>query len=257
MVQDIAISIGSIVFVFVGLLTINKGRRERAESGRIEETETTAIGDLTPGPTEIKGTVHPTNDATIQQSPFSNTESIATHIEIKEWHTGGQGAGNWRAIYEEKSAEPMVVEDGTGEVEVELPPEGGLNLETTETTIESDDEPPPEIRQYVENHTDVDIPERHSVGALSVGERRRYVEGVLEPGEDVYLLGKVRKPDAGWDEQEYVLDTPTAEGDFILSNKSEEELIREGERGGLVFLVFGGILTIVGVGSLVYPLLPV
>jgi hypothetical protein len=32
--------------------------------------------------------------------------------------------------------------------------------------------------------------------------------------------------------------------------------VKEGKRGGLVFLAFGGLLTVVGIGLLVFPFVP-
>lgn len=256
MAQDLVISIGSIVFVIVGLITMNKGRKEWVQSERIAETETTQVRDIKPGVVEVKGSAQLTEDATVRKSPLTNTDAIAVHVEVKEWDTDGHGAGNWKTIFEESTAEPMFVEDGTGEVLVELPTEGELNLEETEIKVDSDDEPPEAVRQYVAEKTEIDIPERRDIGPLSIGERRKYLEGVLEPDEDAYVLGTARKTDAGWDQRGYVIDEPTESGDFILSDKSESDLLNEGKRGGLIFLVFGGLMAVVGAGTLLISLTP-
>ena len=79
---------------------------------------------------------------------------------------------------------------------------------------------------------------------------------MLEPDEDVSVLGTAREIGAGWDTRDYVIDEPTADGDFVLSDKSEAQLVKEGKRGGLVFLAFGGLLTIVGIVLLVSPFFP-
>jgi len=257
MVDSFVISLSSLVFVVVGLITLNKGRKERAESTRMEETETTAIRDLEPGPVEVKGTVHGTDDATLQQSPIDGTEALAAHVEVKELHSDGNGPGNWQTIFEDQTAEPIFIDDGTGEVLVDLPEDGGLDLEQSEWKVEAGDDPPEEIRTYVENEPALDLPDGVDIGPLSTGERRRYLEGTLEPGEDVYLLGTARETEAGWDIREYVIDEPTPNGDFILSDKSEATLIEEGRSSGLVFLAAGALMTVIGLVSLVSPFLPV
>jgi len=256
MIDGFVISFGSIVFVVVGLITANRGRKERAQSTRMEETETTEIRDLEPGPVEVKGTAHGTEEATLHQSPIDGTEALAVHVEVKEWHTDGQGAGNWQTVFEDQTAEPMYVDDGSGEILVDLPADGGLNLEQSEWTVEAGDDPPAEIRSYVESEPELDLPEGHDFGPVSTGERRRYLEGALEPGEDVYVLGTARETEAGWDTRTYVVGESTDEGDFVLSDKSEARLVKEGKRGGLVFLAAGGLMTAIGLSGLVSPFLP-
>src|SRR6056297_2007107 len=257
MVDSFVISLSSIVFVVVGLITLNKGRAERAESTRMEETETTAIRDLEPGPVEVKGTVHGTDEATLKQSPIDGTDALAVHVEVKEMHSDGNGPGNWQTVFEEQTAEPMFVDDGTGEVLVNLPEDGGLNLEQSEWKVEAGDDPPEKIRTYVENEPALDLPSGVDIGPLSTGEPRRYLEGTLEPGEDVYLLGTARETEAGWDNREYVIDEPTADGDFILSDKSEAALIEEGRSSGLVLLAAGVLITAIGLSGLVSPFLSI
>lgn len=257
MVDSFVISLSSIVFVVLGLITLNKGRAERAESTRMEEIETTAIRDLEPGPVEVKGTVYGTDDATLQGSPIAGTDALAAHVEVKEMHSDGHGPGNWQTVFEDQTAEPLFVDDGTGEVLVRLPEDGGLSLEQSEWKVEAGDDPPEEVRRYVENEPALDLPDGVDVGPLSTGERRRYLEGTLEPGQEVYLLGTARETEAGWDGREYVIDEPTADGDFVLSDKSEAALIEEGRSSGLVFLAAGALMTVIGLASLLSPLLPV
>jgi hypothetical protein len=256
MIESFPISLTSIVFIVVGLITLNKGRAVRAESTRMEETGTTSIRDLEPGPVEIKGTVHGTDDATPQQSPIDGTEALAVHVEVKEMHSDGNGPGNWQTIFEDQSAEPLFIDDGTGELLVDLPEEGGLNLEQSEWKVEAGADPPEQIRTYVENEPVLDLPGGVDIGPLSTGERRRYLEGTLEPGEDVYLLGTARETEAGWDNRQYIIDEPTSDGDFILSDKSEATLIDEGRSGGFVLLAVGALMIGIGMASLASPFLP-
>lgn len=147
---------------------------------------------------------------------------------------------------------PIVV-DGTGEVRVELPADGTLNVEMTRTKVGSGDEPPEAIRRYVEREQSVDEASRRDIGPLSIGGRRRYGEGLVEPGEEVYVLGRACQKQADWGERSLVVDEPTAAGDFLLSDKSEQALIKEGKYGGLIYIAFGGLSTLVGASVMVVP----
>lgn len=231
----------SLMAVGAGLYTINRGRKARAQSKRIAATETTQIQDLQPGTAEVKGTAHPAEDASVTKSPVTDADALATHVTVEKYQSDPEGGGNWRTIHEIESAEPITVDDGTAEVRVELPPEGGLNLDLIEQTVGSGEEPPEPIRQFVEQEADLDEATRTDLGLVSVGERRRYSEGVIEPGEEVYVLGRVRET-ADWDGQDHVIDEPTQSGDFVLSDKSEETLVTEGSWGGGFMLVVGGVL---------------
>jgi hypothetical protein len=249
-------SVVGLVFLGAGLHTMNKGHKERAQSNKIANTETTQINSLQPGTAEIKGTAHATEDATAVQSPITETEALATHLEVEEWESSGEGGGNWETKHENQTGVPIMVDDSTGEVRVELPPTGALNVEQTSTKVGSGDEPPPKIEQYLETTAEIDEASRTDVGPLTIGERRRYSEGMIEPGEEVYVLGRVREEQSGWGERRYVVDEPTDSGDFILSDKSEETLIQEGKRAGLLFLGFGGLFTLVGTALVSAPWLP-
>jgi len=255
--STLAFSAFGLVFVAIGLYTANTGRKARAKSTRIEETDTTRIRDIRPGTVELKGTARLPDDETPLKSPIQRTDALAAHVEVEEWESSGQGSGSWETKHESRTAVPLLVDDGTGEVRVQLPADGELNVEQIRTKVGSGDEPPEPIRRYVEREESVGEASRRDIGPVSIGDRRRYSEGLIEPGEDVYVLGHAREEQAGWGDRTLVVDEPTEAGDFILSDKSEAELITEGERGGLISLGFGAVLTLVGASVMVLPWLSV
>jgi len=252
LVSKLALSGFGLVFVVVGLYRLAKGRKQWVRSGRIADTETTQIRDAQPGTVEIKGTAHPATDATLE-GPMTGRDALATDVEVEEWESSGQGGGSWETDYRNRDAAPITVDDGTGEVRVELPVDGELNVERTTTEVGSDDEPPEQIRRFLDETPDVDEATRREIGPLSVGDRRRYSEGLIEPSEEVYVLGAAREERAGWGERSLVIDEPTPSGDFVLSDKSESDLIREGRRGGVVSIAFGALLAVVGALVMIYP----
>lgn len=250
MVQDLLVKLGGscfgLLFVGIGGYIMNNGRKIRAQSARIRDTETTHISGLQPGTVEVKGTARLTEGATVIESPIEMKDVLAAHVKVEQWEGGGEAGGSWTTIHEEETGVPMTVDDGTGEIRVELPVDGELNVEQTQTKVDSGDDPPERIQRYVENEASIDEATRHQYGPLSTGDRRRYSEGVIEPGEDVYVLGTAREGQGDWGERNYVIDEPTETGDFILSDKSKEQLVQEGRQGGLGQLAFGGIIALVG-----------
>ena len=253
MIGNLAISGFSAIFVVVGLLLVNKGRKQRARSQRIADTETTPIREIRPGTVEIKGVAQPAEGESLVDSPITRTESLATYVEVEEWESSGESGGSWQTKFEDSTTVPILVDDGSGEVQVELTPDGNLNVETTRTKVGAGDEPPEMIQRFLDREDAIGEASRGSIGPLSYGDRRRYSEGTIEPGEEVYVLGTAREERAGWGEREYVIDEPTPSGDFILSDKSESELISEGKRAGLFYLAFGGVFTLFGLVGIVAP----
>jgi hypothetical protein len=239
----------------IGLYLVRTGQRQRRKKAKIASTETTQIRDLGPGTVEVKGAARPTDDGSVLRSPITGADALATYVNVERYSSGGGGetgsSGSWKTIYENTESVPLLVDDGTGEVRVELPENGALNVEQDRTRVGGGDEPPERIRQFVEREEAVDEADRGE-GLLSTGERRRYSEGMIEPGEDVYVLGRATET-AGWDGGGYVIDGPTDSGEFILSDKSEEQLITEAKwLGGFVLAIgvvttgVGGIITLAG-----------
>ncbi len=113
-----------------------------------------------------------------------------------------------------------------------------------------EDETPEPIQEFEVIAASV-RPQPDSTGAvLDVGNahgERRYYEGRIEPGEDVYLLGDAQPKDDANPGRLRPEDAVVRPGDerFLLSGRSESELIGA-TRLGFVLLVCG--LLIVGVG---------
>ena len=240
----------SLIPLLGGLFVANLGRKTKNRSKRIKETETTEISELQPGTVEVKGKARPTEEDSTFLSPINRDEVLATKVMVERYESHGSetGGGGWKTIHEEKQAVPFIVDDGTGEVRVEPPSssEQQMLAELNREKVPGGQEPPETIREFVERESEIDETSNTSVGPLSLGERRRYSEGSIQPGEEVYVLGRAREEDAGWGESSYVIGEPTASGDFIMSDKPEEQLIKEGKWGGLLLYVVGGISAFVG-----------
>lgn len=238
----------SLIPIVGGLFVANLGRRLKNRSNTIKETETTKIGEIKPGKVEVKGTARPTEDGSTFPSPINRDEAVATKVIVQRYESGSsERGGSWRTIHEEKKSVPFVVDDGTGEARVDTPPtsEQEMLFEMTRERVPGGQEPPEKIKKFVEREEEVDETSKSGVGPISLGERRRYMEGSIEPGEEVYVLGEARE-EAGWDERGYVIDGETESGDFIMSDKPEEQLVKEGAWGGLLLYVVGGISVFVG-----------
>lgn len=130
---------------------------------------------------ELTGTARPHEETSI--SPFTNTECLVHEWEAERYHGGGRGP-NWITLDSGEKRHPFRLEDETGTVLID--PNGGTVEWTTEDTIEvaPDESPPAMVRSYLEETESVDAEHER---------KRKYTEKRLEPGEDIHVLGPVRR----------------------------------------------------------------
>lgn len=223
-----------------------KGRDERRRGNLILETETTDVRSLRAGKVEVKGEARREADAT-KRTRISQDEALVTKTTVEEYESDSDSGGSWRTIYEEEECVSFIVDDGTGEVRVDpTHPDARLDLDMETVEVGTNDEPSDEVRRFIEREDEVGEASRGSIGPLSYGDRRRYSEGAVEPGDEVYVLGNAREEDSGWDRRGPVIDEPIDSGDFIISDKSEEQLAREGQVKGVLLMFFGGFFAFLG-----------
>lgn len=230
--------------VIVGALVVRYGRREQRRSNRLSETETTEIDFLEPGTVEIKGTARPVEDGATVEGPLSGDEALVTTVEVDKRVSTRHGS-SWQTIHDDETVRPFRVDDGTGEVRVDPPRDANVALDVTRTVVEGDEEPPEGIRRFVQREEAVDAADEG--GLISSGEKRRYGEGLIEPGEDVYVFGHaVEESGDAWGEHRYVITDDDALDEFLLSDRSEEELTSGKKIGAVILYAVGGFLLLLG-----------
>jgi len=232
----------------VGALTVALAGDSVARSTRIAETETTPAADIESGTVELKGTARATADGDGVPAPTASGEALVAQVGVYEY--GGSGTGSrWPRMVDWTRLAPFVVADDTGTVYVDPPAEATVRLAATGVERVDPDETAPEpIRRFVEasgldSETDRDL--------VSDEEKRRYTWKLLTPDEDAYVLGETDRDRADWD-HDAVVDGGDAPGEFVVSNKSEETLLRNGLIARVAVLTVGGFvslgLVMVGLG---------
>jgi len=242
----------SLVFVLFGGGMVYKAYGLYKRRKAIGETETTEVQSLEPGVTEVKGTAIVPDGGQILDVPFSETEGVVVQVKVQEYHTSSEGGGSWKTIHENTDTAPFLVDDGTGTVRVD--PEGAdLPMDTEKTTVGSGEKPPERIRRYLENEPDVDEAWKASLGPLDFGNRRRYTEAVVEPEEDVYVLGEAAEvDDEEWGQRSFKIDG----GDpFIVSDQSETAVKQGSTLSAIILFVIGVIFGGMGLFALLFVLM--
>lgn len=144
------------------------------------------------GAIELEGTA--ASGGRTLRAPFTGTACVACEYEVQEYQNSGNG-GNWMTLAEDRDVVPFLFEDDTGSVAVD--PEGAEFSLDTDAEIESGkDETPPEAVQRFLEGIGVEREEggTRSLGPISIkrGDRRRYVERRLDPGDLVHVYGQSR-----------------------------------------------------------------
>jgi hypothetical protein len=224
-------------------------RRSRA----VASTEPTPAGEVTPGDgrTAVTGVARPVDGATVE-APFTGTEALVADAEVARLNDDDEYDSRpaVETLYEETSAVPFVVADDSGEVRVEVPVEGrgsgsenaagapaadvDLRLDVDRVEVQPGSEPA-HLASFVRESAPYDL-------HVTPGGRRRYDEGVLEPGEEAYVLGV---PTRGGDSR------PTlAGGDdpLLVSDLARDEVAR-GSLWGVLFTLLVA-LPLLGFGLL-------
>jgi hypothetical protein len=206
---------------------------------------------VTPGDgrTVVTGVARPLDGATVT-ARFTDTDAFVADAEVVRPNDADEYDGRpaVETSDEETRAVPFLVADDSGSVRVEAPVEGrrsgggdaadapaadvdlGLDVDRVEVRPGSE---PAHLAAFVRESAPYDLD-------VTPGGRRRYDVGVLEPGEEAYVLGvPTRGP------------RPTfagEDGSLVVSDLSREGVARGSRRGVLFTLLVA--LPLPGVGLL-------
>jgi hypothetical protein len=222
-VQWVTLLIGS-AFVVGGLHSLYKGLPAFPTSARVLLSNPDVDAAQVPtagGAVELSGTAEVHDEAGTVQAPYTGTEALAYTYEKTrtERRTTGSRSGQTTTRTVEKGEEghPFRLVDDSGEVLVHAP-EADVSLDVT-----------------------------HTGGGADTTEK----EGVLEPGDDVYVRGHARDGtgDPDLPGGPYV---GAGDGPFIVSDASERWTgLRYGTKA-VVLTGFGLVLVAVGLALLLY-----
>jgi hypothetical protein len=238
----------------VGAISTARGMRDLRRRTRIKQTPTSAIA-LAAGNSdvEIRGRIVASEEGLVT-APFSQRPAVWSRTLVEHYQQRGR-SGSWVTLLDEVHARPFLVEDGSGQRARVQP--AGANVVLDARTVASSGpfrDPPPHVESFLRAHN------IESTMWLGFNKRLRYREEVLEPGHTLYALGPSRRdpgppvPDGYRMAPSSVLvlfSLGQGDGELILTNKSEDELVSRLLRP----FVVGVIVDAVAVGIVVAALL--
>lgn len=269
-----------VLAVVVGGVGVAWGYDRRSYQQAVAGTETTRVLDVDePGVVELKGeVVEVDGNGSRMEAPLSGEPCVAAGWEVDEWNESGKSS-SWHTIAEGYESVPFLVDDGSARIRVEPGADSDPSNWTTNLPLGDlddsvavdgatldfqslpvrhrlapEDPKPARVEAFEAHAPGVDDQSGAMLQALDFGTahgERKYQEGVVQPGDDVYLLGTVEPThrDAAENVRLRPADAvvgPADEAEFILSTRTEDELLRTA-RWGLPAMLLGGFVAAAGV----------
>ncbi|GAA0648198.1 E3 ubiquitin ligase family protein [Salarchaeum japonicum] len=280
------IAVGAILLLVAAAAGVY-GRRQHRRRALVEATETTAVRDIREeGRVELKGTVR--SDSTFD-APIRGDPAVLSAWEVEEWDEGGS-SDMWETRAEGVYATPFTLDDGTGNVTIDIgthvdDTSTGTGIDDiqvsaidvdrflstgvtvgdviaalddfgVELTVPPDTEPPERITEFVRGETSVATQADSITNVIDIGNahgERRYYEGTLSPGDDVYVLGHARASETATHplKPEDVVVEPIDGETFIVSDKPEDELVETFGRYTYAYAI-AAALALAGIAAIAY-----
>lgn len=208
------------------------GRSSLMKAKRIEDTPTTPCRSVADGFVEVKGRVK--GGGALLTSPLAKKPCVYFRFHVEEHVQRGKNS-YWRTVVDDKQCCGLLIEDASqAAVQVNLMAADLLLKPDAHARTGFMKDAPPELEQTLAEYG------RSSTG-LIFNKTMRYVETVLEEGDELYVLGTAQRDPGG----RTVIDK--GNDLFIVSDQSEEQLTRSFHNKKLGGFITGGVL---GAGGL-------
>lgn len=222
---------------FGGLYIIYRGFDEYRVGRLIRDSATESVRAAAAGRTELTGTAEPLD--VVLSRPFSDGECLYANYRIQEEREDSDGDTSWTTLDSDTWLVDFMLDDGTGQIRVEpeISSKFEISDENSTTLSVAEHEPePPEVREFLEQGTDVEPTQTAA---------RRYIEAVIPPGAEVYVLGgaKTRETERGSNAERLVIGRDDGSDRFIISDMTEPELTRTLSRRAPMMILIGLLLS--------------
>lgn len=206
------------------------------------------VGEAAPGENRLR-------------APFTELPCLACRYEVEEWVSSGNSS-HWKTLHEGVESVPFWLEDGSNRIPIE--PDGADHSLADADSVEvpRDETAPEPIASFLEG---IDVEPGSgtttSIGPLEVssGDRRRYSEARIDPGDAVHVYGPVERDFTvaeGAGEVNAAVRADGGAGPFVVSNTDETGAIRRtlldaaGDLAwGLLFLVGVAVVAVYALGA--------
>jgi hypothetical protein len=235
--------IGLILLLIAGItfLTSRKNMRRRA---RVLNTPTTPIAQSPGGRiTEIKGRIVPSERGVVQ-APISGRYGVWVRVTVQEQRRSGRNT-YWATVIDEAIGQPFMVDDGSGEYARVEPQNANVMLDSHNVASSG-------TFNDAHAHIEAFLQSRgvQSTGFFGFNKQMRFNEEIMAPEEVVYALGPARRdpgPPAqtgyrgGQSTQLTFFAHGPEDGELLISNKPEHEIVSKLHYGFIAACIMGGL----------------
>ena len=245
--------IGGVLFL-IGIITTISNLKNWKRRSRIIKTPTSPIAQAPGnGLVEIKGRFVPSEQGIIQ-TPFSGRHAVWTRITVQELRSSGRNS-YWHTLLTEADGRIFMVDDGSGQLARIMPLGANVMLDKQNVAGSGTfNDAQPHLEAFLQSRG------LKSTSWLGFNKSMRYEEELIAPGDPVYALGPSRREPGppvndGYrmvpGSQLVMFHGVGADGELLLTNKTEEQLTSKLFWGFVVGLVMTGLGMLVGAAGVV------
>lgn len=241
---ELTVLAAGLVLLAVGTVTVRKRQIFAVRSGRIAETDVSDVASLQPGPVAVTGTARIDEKEGTATASLSGEAALVSRAKVvAHGHEFDDGAQGRRVVHEVDRSVPFLVQDGTGTVRVDPPEAADLRLDVNTVARATGLPPAADLadREVAAANGTVDVPG----DATFDDERLTYEQGVVAPGEEVYVYGAA-DDGADWDGAIFEIAGGENPGHFVVSDRRREDVQAGGEVGPSLACGVGGFVAVLG-----------
>jgi hypothetical protein len=240
------------IFFLIGIIAALSNLGNFRRRGRILRTPTSPIAQAPgTGPVEVKGRIAPSEQGLVM-APFSGRHAVWVRVVVSERRSTGRST-YWAQIVNEVDGRMFFIDDGSGQYARVIPNNANVILDRQGVAGSGTfNDAPPHLEAFLRARG------LSSTGWFGFNKAMRYSEEVLAPGDPVYALGPSRREPGPPVSDGYRMVPSSqlvmfrgvgAEGELILTNKTEDQLVSRlfwGFVGGLIAAGIGVLLALGG-----------
>ncbi len=170
---------------------------------------------------KITGKAYPIKEPLL--SPFGKTECVYYRVEVQRQKSDGEGASYWKTIFKDEKAQDFIIEANQEKAIVNGDSNKFKKLlyitQEVKHTSGTFKDPPKFIDNYLKSCG------KKTTNLLGFNKSLRYVEGVIEIGENITLMGI-----AHWKESDHNFDRYSSKNLFISGDKTNKLIITDDQK---------------------------